>query len=467
MLVSPAPKARTPHRRDSAPQPVALPPPPRAAAGQASGKRTLAEVMERDMAAKRQRRREREAPRTPPRHLPQGTRSKFFSGAPPSRPRGASDTEAAAGPSSGRDDKENVPAGPDEDALDEGEISVDEGADPVVQEEGYMSPEPDSGRWDSPELSSPLRPRTPATPSQSGPGYLDDEEEEDDFGAEVLSSPPGRGVGRDARALPCPSAGTVLVHGTPTPREKRGGRAASPARPGPDLRDVFEHWSGRTSDIDEGDEGSMEGAASASEPETPESSGQRVVCVGDGCCEGMTNDVEEAKAGPRAAARVANGWWERWACAEAIPAKEQSVRARPLACVLRLVSKLACLPENRDPATEGDNSNSRGTSLPCRAKRGEAQAASGSARSEPEEPALPAPDEGDGEDAFCGPQRTQRRRAARLVRLRAGSRGHHSRREEQAGRVSVSVCARAGDVARDFNFFVTTRAHAFYRYVAA
>ncbi|KIP07281.1 hypothetical protein PHLGIDRAFT_425315 [Phlebiopsis gigantea 11061_1 CR5-6] len=350
IFVFPAPKARTQHRRDSVARPVTAPTatahaaPTRAAAGQSSGKRTLAEVMEHDMASKRQRRKERELPSTPPRHLPQTTRSKFFAGASSSRPKGhraahaTSDTESVAGPSSGLGhDKENIPSFPSEDELDESETSMDEAADPVTQEDGYMSPSPSFSRWDSPELSSPLRPRR-ATPSQSiavEPAvYLDEDEDIDDFDAEVLSSPPGpprrRNVDRHVSRMPFPSAGNVLVHGTPTPSKKRGGRAASPEPLGPDLRDMFEYWSDRTSDIDEDDGESMESAASSSEPVTPESSGQRVVCVDDGCCEEqMTNDLEEMKTEPPAATRdgrTANGWWERWACPEAIPTKEQSVR---------------------------------------------------------------------------------------------------------------------------------------------
>lgn len=311
--------------------------------GQSSGKRTLTEAMEHDIASKRQKRKEREVvPGTPTLHVPPSTRSKFFDGSSSSRPKGrhvahdTSDTESVAGPSSGlaqlRHDKENIPSLPSEDELDEGEISMDEVADPVTQEDGYMSPSPSFSRWDSPELSSPLRPRR-GTPSQSiAFPEVEDLEEDEDFDADILSSPPSAGQKRGgARHRPrtvSPSGGNVLVRGTPTPSEKRGGRAASPEQLGPDLRDIFENWSDGTSDIDESYADTMESVASSSEPLTPESLGRRVVCVDDGCFDEMTTDIEGGETESSATTRndrIANGWWERWACAEAILTNKQSV----------------------------------------------------------------------------------------------------------------------------------------------
>lgn len=308
--------------------------------------------MEHDIAVKRQKRKERERPSTPPRHVPQSTSSKFFAGPSSTRPgKGAhyhithdlSDTESVAGPSGASrlgKNKENVPCLPSEDGGGGSEISMDEAADPVTQEDGYMSPTPSFARWDSPELSSPIRPRArcaaPSAPTQD----LDDcDDDFDDFDAEVLSSPGGatrrrrrtRSIGRAGTEQPLfPSAGNVLVHGTPTPSKKKRGRAGSPVRRGPDLRDIFENWSEGTSDIDEEDyEDSMGTVASSSEPVTPESSAQRVVCVpAEGCCdETEDDDIEEAEKQASATRndRIANGWWERWARAGAIPGNKQSV----------------------------------------------------------------------------------------------------------------------------------------------
>jgi hypothetical protein len=311
--------------------------------GQASGKRTLAEVMDHDMMFKRQKRKDLDVSSIPSDHVPASTRSKFFSALSSGQSRGqhvphdgggGPDTDSVAGPSGLgplAHNKENIPCIAPVDELDEGEISVDEGADPVTQEDGYMSPGPSFSRWDSPDLSSPLRPGSRASkwPTQ------DVEEDDDISDADVLSSPIGVAQKRGRVASrtrmspsPSPSAGNVLVHGTPTRIAKRGD-AGGPARLGPDLRDIFENWSDGTSDIDEGGEESlesMESLASSSEPVTPEGSTQHVVCVDDSY-DDMTDDIEEIERQALATrnARVANGWWERWACQEQIPANKQSV----------------------------------------------------------------------------------------------------------------------------------------------
>lgn len=316
---------------------------PRPIVGQASGKRTLAEVMDHDIVSKRQKRKDLDAPSTPSGHLPASTRSKFFSAPSSGRSRGqhvphddggGTDIASVAGPSGlGHlaHNKENIPCVAPADELDEGEISVDEVADPVTQEDGYMSPSPSFSRWDSPELSSPSR-----SQSRSSKWPTQDVDEDDDISdADVLSSPIGaaqqrsRVAGRPRRSpSPFPSAGNILVHGTPTRSAKRGD-AGSPARLGPDLRDIFETWSDGTSDIDEGGEESlesMESFASSSEPVTPESSTQHVVCVDDSY-DAMTDDIEEIERQTSATRndRIANGWWERWACQEPILANKQSV----------------------------------------------------------------------------------------------------------------------------------------------
>ncbi|TFY56272.1 hypothetical protein EVJ58_g7740 [Rhodofomes roseus] len=150
-------------------------------AGRASGKRTLAEVMDHDIAVKRKKQEgaQREGPSREVRN------SKFFDVRQSSF--GGEDEDAiaseepdypVAGPSritldAGKD-KENVPCADDDEVFME-----DAGA--VEQEDGYISPSPSMRRWDSPEVSSPLRVRS---------GAQLDVEEEEDFGADILSSPP-------------------------------------------------------------------------------------------------------------------------------------------------------------------------------------------------------------------------------------------------------------------------------------
>lgn len=292
--------------------------------GQSSGKRSLVEVMDHDMISKRQKRKERDMPGSSSPHTPRHTTSKFFSGASSSRvdtrqpPRAIPDSEPAGPSGLGRlaHNKENIPCVEDEDELDGGEISMDEEPDPVTQEDGYMSPSPSFSRWDSPELPSPSRPRN----RWSSPPA------EDDFGADVLSSPPA--AARPARRQSLvnsdetktndystlPSSGNILVHGTPTSAEKRKSVKAV-AAPGPDLRNIFEDWDDKTSDIDESCEDSMESPASSSDPVTPESLTQRVVCVVDAYDE-ITSDIEEIEREAVATRneRIASGWWERWSC---------------------------------------------------------------------------------------------------------------------------------------------------------
>ncbi|KAF8635429.1 hypothetical protein AX15_000418 [Amanita polypyramis BW_CC] len=189
-----------------------------------SGKRTLAQVMEQDIVSRNQKKNVLAAC-SPSNQLKQGglTKSKFFmSTSAESKRRSLLPT----GLSHSAEEKENVFYGtdsvPDPDrplsemdhlsddkpisevshcADDGGElIDVDVGDEEAVkQEEGYMSPpEMDDVELSAPELSSPVR------PSKRRKGYrciddcarhtpvlhnVEDDTDEDDFGAEPLSSP--------------------------------------------------------------------------------------------------------------------------------------------------------------------------------------------------------------------------------------------------------------------------------------
>ncbi|KAI0743185.1 hypothetical protein BC629DRAFT_1599776 [Irpex lacteus] len=164
---------------------------------------------------------------------------------------------------------------------------------------------------------------------------------DDEFGADVLSSPtaPGRHqvkrlVARNSRSRtptrPSPS-GKVLVHGTPTPSKKKK-KAKAVHRSygsGTDLRDIFEDWDDLTSEIDEWCEDSMESTqSSGGGPVTPDSCTQARadICVDDLSDEVILDDDEEIHEREAAAAReakVASGWWERWAYKGAVGAGQR------------------------------------------------------------------------------------------------------------------------------------------------
>ncbi|KAI0346411.1 hypothetical protein BDW22DRAFT_754748 [Trametopsis cervina] len=316
--------------------------PPATVAGRSSGKRTLAELVDEDIAAKRKRREEREPRDVPTQRVQPGATSRYFADASIRTPTGGhvvdqqdiSDEEPVAGPSQldrHRFNKENVPCRVDS-AIellsdDSGEISLEEDEDDLVtQEDGYLSPSPSIRGWDSPEVSSPMRPG--GRVSRHRRTFSDD-----DFGADVLSSPPStaRHVNYFARKAKSrtpslsPSRGHVLVQGTPTPSKKfKAARRAQAA--GPDLRDIFEDWDERTSEIDEDYEDSMESTPSSGVPETPDSSTQTPnVCVDDLSDELILDEEEiHEQAAVVREAKVANGWWERWARKDTAPAIKHS-----------------------------------------------------------------------------------------------------------------------------------------------
>ncbi|KAI0642801.1 hypothetical protein C8Q79DRAFT_236132 [Trametes meyenii] len=383
--------------------------------GKKSGKRTLAEVMHEDMAAKRKRHDSSSeavaAPTAVPRRTP--TTSKFFAVQQQhqrsvSDPRGARGSAAGAaaasnlntppyasasvssapslasssgaGPSSlsqrGRaqekeKEKENVvpctgtvhgdgAAAADVHMADaDADVDSDWESDVVEQEPGYASPSRSLAQWDSPDISSPVRPKAGETAG--------DRDWDDDFDADVLSSPPLHRTGPKraqsgtieravTRALPLVPLRAPRFGGRPSESMSVGPDSASASREGeragaargPDLRDTFDDWDEVTSgDEDcaglagrggEGSFGSTESSWTAG-PETPaddayvaaagedvkglalvgdegsseelleEDSGGVAPIAGSGCVR------EEAAAAVRvnATAAVAHGWWAKWA----------------------------------------------------------------------------------------------------------------------------------------------------------
>ncbi|THH32635.1 hypothetical protein EUX98_g1564 [Antrodiella citrinella] len=294
------------------------PAPVRVVAGRSSGKRTLAEVMDQEVAAKKKKRSDIDDKPM----VSTSISSKFFRDTSSSDPKckqpamvlgeGASIAGSSRLPSL-EWEKENIAAvGDDDDVVGFSEAEEEDEIDPVTQEEGYLSPTESFRRSDTPELSSPVRPRR----------FSPKPDEDDNFGADVLSSPPVRRerwradkARRKARAQEKhghddrgPS--TVLVADTP-PRKSTAQAGAL----GPDLRDVFEDWNDLTSEIDECCDDSLESAASSRGPITPEVSMEfDIEGMADMEDEIMPDEEEiEMCAITVREERVASGWWEKYA----------------------------------------------------------------------------------------------------------------------------------------------------------
>ncbi|KDR79970.1 hypothetical protein GALMADRAFT_1172081 [Galerina marginata CBS 339.88] len=311
--------------------------------GKASGKRTLAEVMDQDMERKKKHRKSN-SPAKP-------TSSKFFYTRPEIRAssvqrRHSDGIIPIAGPSRLRTqsaDKENVfllvddddeemvetsepeldgsdlsqkaqfGKDKDTDAQLEMDLNFDDFPDVVEQEDGYISPSPSRSK-DAQDLSSPPGRRTwKGDPNRemapTGMIPSDDEDDDTDFGADAISSPisvkkpqphsrqrayqtPMRWLGsQDA------DGGTILVQPTPTPKKGQGlypdlDDVPSPTLyRGPDLRNLL--GDNDPTELDYQDEeveakrpgvsGTISGSTSppSPSPETPDMGEQPVVDVID------------------------------------------------------------------------------------------------------------------------------------------------------------------------------------------
>ncbi|KAJ7800391.1 exodeoxyribonuclease 1 [Mycena olivaceomarginata] len=295
---------------------------PKMVVGKASGKRSLAAEMDRDIAAKRKKHDD-----TPP-----TTQSRFF--APPDK---TASTSRVVDPSSADrldEAKENIPlAREDEDddlpemdldadlewdslslvALPEREpqiMDLEEPDDVVEQEDGYISPTLSRSR-DAGDLSSPLRPDV--TPPPRKRVKLERTEISDrDFELDAVSSPPEAARPFSMR-LPALSlcrrrsrspAGAILVAASPDPPRT--------VLVGPDLRDAF--GDDRSSEIDcfeEDDAPVASGSGSTPTPSpsplTPQDdmSGDLALALAD-------PEELEAQANVLRSDAVAAGWRERW-----------------------------------------------------------------------------------------------------------------------------------------------------------
>ncbi|KZT01218.1 uncharacterized protein LAESUDRAFT_731432 [Laetiporus sulphureus 93-53] len=286
-------------------------------AGRSSGKRTLAEVMDRDMAAKRKKQDET-CPEIP---IAGPSSSRFFCAVSSSPPGGMDrqchDREAAADPSHLEEDKENVPYPED----DEGLMTV---LDPVTQEDGYISPSPSMVRWDTPELSSPLQAREP-------PEQYDSTDDDDNFGTDVLSSPSTikpiprliehMAFGKRNLAIGNDEVGTVLVRDTPSPGRHDELAVEEDQEFGPDLRRTLGEcdWEEVTSDSECADASPQPVCSTSSSPGpvTPDDSAERahngaIILDEDPADADELDELLDPQDIASRNAKVANGWWEKW-----------------------------------------------------------------------------------------------------------------------------------------------------------
>ncbi|KDQ58543.1 hypothetical protein JAAARDRAFT_671449 [Jaapia argillacea MUCL 33604] len=303
--------------------------------GRASGKRTLADVMDQESEAKKKK---LKGTTVGEGGRPTIAHSRFFGGSPAI----PAPSPIGGPPNAGNlrvegFEKENIDIEEidlaiyvDDDIITE-ESRVDDG---VEQEDGYISPSP-SMNEDTPELSSPLR------PEQSRGGGWD---EEDDFdGAEVLSSPiaarTSSAANHSLREVPKSAhlekgkrvGGLTMMMPLADSVSRSDGCEQNEV--GVDLQDIFGDDSADdlSSQIDPDETSppdnsfSSSNSASTSEsssgPVTPDDhrslfspdddDGQRPHVDFD-----MDDiDVEECEAKESKVRReiVANGWWERWA----------------------------------------------------------------------------------------------------------------------------------------------------------
>ena len=284
------------------------------ASGRASGKRTLGNVLEQEMASKKS--------KSDSFLLQSSVSSRFFR-ATESHGEISRRLSRSADDAFRSSEKENIPFASD--ALNssmEVALEIDEPPDPVVQEDGYISPSPSYPRLDTPDLSSPV-------PIHGGPAS-GNQPMQDDFGVDAVSSPPvARHRSRHRRrarsgsltpAIPSPCGST------PRPRASISSDADGIEGVGPDLRVFF------GGDV-EGDSGSCYGEFSdhpASPPQavpsglaTPNDLGQVKFLSENGRIDlDVDLGLESEPADPGESERhaltlknetVANGWRSKWA----------------------------------------------------------------------------------------------------------------------------------------------------------
>ena len=258
---------------------------PTTTAGQASGKRTLSDVVEMDANVKRRKSNENNKPREEARVVT----SKFFS-----EPRKTSPRDGQASGSSSDIAPGVVKRGGAVEMID---LTLDGDPEPhdIAQEDGYISPKRSSYRFETPEISTPHR------HSRSGAGQGDD----DEFGAELLSSPV---EGRRHRSM-----ASKRAHEVDLDREKLEwtiyGDHIDSGNDGPDLRGSFEDVDELPSDIDcpgPGSSFASTATTSSGGPITPNHS------TSPDDVEDFLEEMEEDRTRISRTGSISDGWVKRW-----------------------------------------------------------------------------------------------------------------------------------------------------------
>ena len=175
----------------------------------------------------------------------------------------------------------------------------DEVPNPVNQEEGYISPAPSYFRSATPDLSSPVR-----HPHEESRGVYTTG---DDFGADIVSSPVAMLRKKGAPGFLDTASAKVLVRSTPSP-------VGPDEIYGPDLRD-FLSIATPTSPA-KSYERSATSTPSTTGLVTPEDSIANVSTFIDEVMADEDFGVETQLCGSPAEI-VANGWWNKWALKQA------------------------------------------------------------------------------------------------------------------------------------------------------
>ena len=258
------------------------------AAGQASGKRTLSEVVDMDASVKRRKSNENNKPWKEM----EVVTSKFFSEPRKTSPKGGQASGSSSDIVPGVD-KRNGAVEMIDLTLDEDPESHD-----IAQEDGYISPKRSSYRFETPEVSTPHR-RSRIPRSGGGQG------EDDEFDAELLSSPV---EGQRHRGTTSKRAHEVDLDRKRLEWTIYGDDIDS-GNDGPDLRGSFEDVDELPSDIDcpgPGSSFASTATTSSAGPITPNHS----TSVDD--VEDFPEEMEDDRARISRTGSISDGWVKRW-----------------------------------------------------------------------------------------------------------------------------------------------------------
>ena len=257
------------------------------AAGQASGKRTLSDVPEMDAIVKRRKSNENTWGEA------RAVTSKFFSGPRKTSPRDGQASGSSSGTAPGVAKRSGV--------VEVIDLTLDEEPEPhdIAQEDGYISPKHSSYRFETPEVSTPHRhSRTSKSAVRQG-------EDDDDFDAELLSSP--------VEGLRHRGKTPKRAHEADLDRKRLEwtiyGDGIDFGNDGPDLRRSFEDVDEVPSDIDcpgPGSSFASTATTSSTGPITPNHS----TSLDD--VEDFLEEIEEDRARISRTGSISDGWVKRW-----------------------------------------------------------------------------------------------------------------------------------------------------------